>query len=130
MICKLQKLARTVQVAHILLFMRGRKQKFSLQMGNAEDTDELIGITGSGYKHLTVQLRIGKQCTDARESGKILKGPCSQNTVGKHFDNILFCSNFIHFSLFCGLFFFPFLFFYVLLAKTSFKCRNKEKLRW
>lgn len=41
-------------------------------MGNAEDTDELIGKTGSGNKHLTVQLRTWQQCRDTGESGKIL----------------------------------------------------------
>lgn len=41
-------------------------------MGNAEDIDELIGKTGSGNKHLTVQLKIRQQCGDAGEDGKIL----------------------------------------------------------
>lgn len=50
----------------------------SLQMGNAEDTDELIGKTGSGNKHLTVQLRIWHQCGEMLERVERYLGPFSQ----------------------------------------------------
>lgn len=37
-----------VQAAHILLFYERKETARSPQMGNAEDTDEVIGKTGSG----------------------------------------------------------------------------------
>lgn len=50
MICRLQKPARTVQVAHILLLVKRKEAASSPQMGNSEGPDETIGKTGSGSK--------------------------------------------------------------------------------